>query len=183
MLNNRWFVFGLAGLAVLLIGMNVLRPLLDAREDDWVPPDDPSYYDVDIENDLTGTGIDTPLQGAQFDSAQLAISSINVAALHWDERPARDPYVPSATVSEAALNAVQAAVKSAPRVMTPTSVRWPTVSAVVDSRRHQYAVVDGEIRKPGDRFGGFELVGIEQQSVRLAHAATRSARQVKVSTK
>ena len=178
MLNNRWLVVALAGIAVLMVLSNVVRPLLEAREEARLVRGTP---DVDVENELTGTGIDTTEQGAQFDSAQGAISSIEVAALHWDERPQRDPFRPVAVVSDAALDAVAAVVAN-----TPTAgrkIRWPDVSAVVDSRQQQYAIIGGEIRRPGDRFTDFQLVNIEKQTVELAHAPSRSVRRVKVTTK
>ncbi|MEL7311133.1 MAG: hypothetical protein AAFN07_06460 [Pseudomonadota bacterium] len=177
MLNNRWFVFGLVGVAVLMVLSNVVRPLLEARKDHRAVVD---TLEVDVENALTGTGIETPAQGEQFDSAQRAIQKIDSRALHWDERPYRDPFFPVAVVPETALDSITSVV-SAPAV-GKDRIRWPVVSAVVDSRRHQYAIVDGEIRRPGDRFAGFLLNGIDKHTVELTHASSRSVRRVKVTT-
>ena len=177
MLNNRWFVLVLAAAAVLLVGLRVVKPILDNADEEIVIPDDPDYYAVDIDSDLTGTGIDTALQGAQFDSAQRAIRSIDVDALHWDERPARDPYAPAARVAATDRNALDAVVA---RAIPVSAIRWPTVSAVVDSRQHQFAVIDGVIRRPGDQFNGFRLAAIETRTARIQHAASRQVKQVKV---
>ena len=79
MLNNRWFVIALSVAALAMVGLRVVKPLLGDREEPFIP-DDPDYYALDIDSELTGTGIDTPLQGAQFDSAQRDIrSSVTLA--------------------------------------------------------------------------------------------------------
>lgn len=179
MLDNRWFSLGLAAIAVLMVITRIVKPLLAGDEAVAFVSDDPDYYALDIDSELTGTGIDTPLQGAQFDSAQRAIQSIEVDTLQWDVRPSRDPFSPGPRVSEAALDAVQAVVaRSTPVAMS--SVRWPSVSAVVDSRKHQYAVVDGAIRRIGDSFDGFRITDIGQRGVHLVHGASRQSRHLTV---
>lgn len=182
MLDNRWFSLGLAAIALLLVAVRVVKPMLGGDELDVFVPDDPDYYALDIDSELTGTGIDTPLQGAQFDSAQRAIQSIDVATLKWDARPSRDPFSPGPRVSEATLNAVQAVVAQN-RPVAASGVRWPAVSAVVDSRKHQYAVVDGAIRRIGDRFNGFRITDIGERGVHLVHGASRQSRHLKVEAK
>ncbi|MEO0614827.1 MAG: hypothetical protein AAFY69_01695 [Pseudomonadota bacterium] len=177
MLNNRWFVIALSVAALAMVGLRVVKPLLADREAPFIP-DDPDYYALDIDSELTGTGIDTPLQGLQFDSAQRDIRSIDVASLQWQERPGRDPYSPAPRVTEAVLDAVRADVSKP--VMTPSAIRWPAVTAVVDSRKHQYAVVDGVIRKPGERFGGFRLAEVGERGVHVVHAASQQSRHLKV---
>lgn len=179
MLDNRWFSLGLAALALLMVVTRVVKPLLAGDEVDTFVPDDPDYYALDIDSELTGTGIDTPLQGAQFDSAQRAIQSIDVDRLKWDARPVRDPFSPGPRVSEAALDAVQAVVAQNDTA-TPGAIRWPSVSAVVDSRKHQYAVVDGVIRRIGEDFNGFRVADIGRRSVQIVHGASRQSRHLRV---
>lgn len=179
MLDNRWFSLGLAAIAVLMVVTRIVKPLMAGDAPDAVAPDDPDYYALDIDNALSGSGIDTPLQGAQFDSAQRAIQSIDVATLKWDVRPSRDPFSPGPGVSEAALDAVQAVVAQNPPVVAG-AIRWPAVSAVVDSRKHKYAVVDGVIRRIGDNFNGFRIADIGQRGVHLVHGASRQSRHLRV---
>lgn len=179
MLNNRWFVIGLAGVAMFLIATRVVVPLLKQVDNERAIIADSDEFDVDVESGIAGSGIDSRDQGEQFENAQYAISAVDVAALHWQERPARDPF--SKTVNRQPLIEVKTTEASAPTALARAAVvRWPSVSAVVDSRQHQFAVVDGVIRKPGDRFGGFELRAIERQTVSLAHLASRNTRKIEV---
>lgn len=179
MLNNRWFVIGLAGVAMFLIATRVVAPLLKQVDNARVIIADSDELGVDVESGIAGSGIDRRDQGEQFENAQYAISAIDVAALYWQELPTRDPF--SKTEIRQPLIEVKTTEASVVTTLASAAVeRWPSVSAVVDSRQHQFAVVDGVIRKPGDRFGGFELRAIERHTVSFAHLASRNTRKIEV---
>ena len=176
LLNNRWFVGSLALLAAFVVYRQVAVPLLDDGGGAVVLAPTPEDIDdvIDFSDD---PGIETVAQGLQFVTAQYDLQSVSVDALHWNEDPTRDPFAPKVVIDTDDVTAVQDKISD----VAPVSVRTPepatpppVIAAVVSGNDVQYAVVDGEIIKPGDRIGPWRLVAVERDAA--VFADTRSAR-------
>jgi len=185
MFNNKWVVAGLAALAAWIIYKNVVVTLMDEYADKpvgVVDVDDPDAFLVDATDD--GSGIETVEQGFKFSSAQRDLKRINVAAIAWNTDPARDPFVPQATLAANAIEQVQAQVNNATEISAAVRREipeiWPEVDAVVSSASHQYAVIDGEIRGVGERFDRYQLVAVTVNGVRLVDLYNFKSQEVMV---
>ncbi len=180
MLNNKWFIGVLALLAGYFIFQRIM-PLIFDGDDGFDAPivlEDEDYYD---EGDLlSSTGIETAEQGLQFDSAQHDLKRIDVADLFWNEAPSRDPFVPFGRLRKVDAEAVKNKVAGGSTTIAPRDSWRPLVSAIVNSSQHQYAVIDGEIRRVGDRFNGHRLVAVAQNSVRLTNLGNNESQEVMV---
>lgn len=187
MLNNKWFVVALAAVAVWILYKNVVVTLIEEFADEPVIAVDVNTDDPDaflVETTDTGSGIETAAQGFKFSSAQRDLKRINVAAIAWNIDPARDPFVPKSTLADSAIARVQSEVSKASDVPTPVRIRasqsWPEIDAVVSSATHQYAVIDGEIRRVGDRFDRYQLVAVRIDGVRLIDLYNLKSQEVMV---
>ena len=180
MLNNKWIIGGLA-LFALVFAYKRLVPLVLEGNSGFDAPvvfDDADYYDeADIASE---TGIDTAEQGLLFDSAQHDLKRFKVSDLFWNETPGRDPFVPYATLAPAVAEQVQRKIVAAGNTAKSSATWRPTVSAIVNSETHQYAVIDGEIRRVGESFNGHQLVAVARQSVTLTNLQNKQSQDVMV---
>ena len=180
--SKPWVVAALAIVALAVVYLRVVGPLLDDTED--VPVIAEDYDDIDeVIDSSEDTGIETVEQGLQFATAQYDLQRVSVDALHWNEAPSRDPFAPEATIDTTDVVNVQEKIDVAAPVTTrkpPVAARLPTVSALVTGSDVQYAVIDGAIRKPGDRVGSWQLIAIEKGAVVFIDRVRNTTRRVRI---
>ncbi|MEL6869514.1 MAG: hypothetical protein AAFO81_06915 [Pseudomonadota bacterium] len=183
MFNNKWVTIGLVAVAALFVYKRVVLTVVDEFRDSPVIVDADAETDLYlVETDDTGSGIETAAQGFKFSSAQRDLKRIDVAAISWNVSPARDPFAPQATLDTDAIQSVQAEIASATKArVTRSAYRvWPDVSAIVSSANHQYAVINGEIRRVGERFGHYRLQAVNAGSVSLVDLIDNRSQEVMV---
>ena len=169
MLNNRWVVLALVGLALLSVSRQLL-PLFSEGDRRRLPA-------PVVSDEVERAAEADPVQ--RIDSAQRDVRRVDVGSLRWDRRPDRDPFTPAPAVDTAVLEQLLALAQSD----TPAAVvrpRWPEVRAIVASATHRYAVIGEEIREPGERFDGFRLMAVATDHVRLQHLASGLTTELKV---
>ncbi|MEL7537085.1 MAG: hypothetical protein AAFZ58_03095 [Pseudomonadota bacterium] len=167
LLNNRFVVIGLALVAAYFVYQRVVVPLVG----DDVATADIDYADDDIDEVIDNSndiGIETAEQGLQFVTAQYDLQQVSVEALHWNEEPDRDPFAPQVIIDTADVTAVQDKISDVVPTLSNvirSAPPLPRVSAVVDASDIHYAIVNGEIRQPGDRIGPWRLERVERNAV------------------
>lgn len=170
MFNNKKFIAVLVLAAGYFVYDRLVATFMSEFSSSETLPAEP--YDLFLDDpSLAGTDSDAVGRGA------IAISRIDVSALSWNTAPARDPFSPAAIDKSAAVKQILIASQ---RAKPTVSRRTPIISAIVRSENHEYAVIDGTIRAAGERFAGFRLSAIREQSVMLVDLETNATREVMV---
>lgn len=66
-------------------------------------------------------------------------------------------------------------VAPGPASAQATAAAGPRVTAIIRGSAHRAAVIDGTVRREGDRFNGYTVLAIEDRSVILDHQGERHA--------
>ncbi|MEM8982951.1 MAG: hypothetical protein AAGC71_07995 [Pseudomonadota bacterium] len=172
LLNNRWVVAVLALLAAAFVYMRIVAPLVGAQSP--AVADDGEYS---MENPVELTG-NTAGSGARIAPADM--KPVSTDGLRWNEAPERDPFAPKVVIQTADLTAVQDKISAEPVSAVTRRQSVPAVTAIVKAADLQYAVIDGEIRRHGDRIGLWLVRRIERDAVVLASLLDQSTRTVRV---
>lgn len=171
----------MALVAVAVVYLRIVAPLLQAESVDM---DEELEFIPDDVSDLSldgSSGRGDPAVGLEFVSAQYDIGHFSTTDLHWNEKPERDPFSPHVQINQNDVNAVLDKVKNPIKQFSRVvRVSLPVVSAIVNSERYRYAVVDGEILSVGERAGDFVLRGIEHHSVTLQRRSNQQTFKVMV---
>ncbi|MEM1263551.1 MAG: hypothetical protein AAGH76_14205 [Pseudomonadota bacterium] len=171
LLNNRWAVAGLAIAAAVFVYIRMVAPMLGAPT--IASNDDDGFFME--ESDTTG---DSAIDGARIAPADM--KPVSTAGLRWNDAPERDPFAPKVVIETADLTAVQDKIGAEPVSSATRPTKTPLVTAIVKAADLQYAVIDGEIRRHGDRIGPWQVRRIERDAVVLASLLDQSTRTVRV---
>ncbi|MEM7284004.1 MAG: hypothetical protein AAF438_20545 [Pseudomonadota bacterium] len=149
LLNNPWFVAGLALVAILFASRNLVFGIF---ADDDQPFDD---EDSDAWEELDDATAGEQLIGIEH------LSSVDVESVVWLYTPARDPFSPYQTFSPDSLPTSQDF-----SVVADQGIR-PRLSALVVGERSSFAVLDGKIVRSGEFHGGYWIQQIHRNGVEL----------------
>ncbi len=170
LLNSQAIVIGLALIALLFVYRNIVSPIFFAG-DEFV---DVAIIDEDEPDDWldeSPDGGDPANQALQIASVQYDIGHFRSTDLHWNEQPARDPFAPRVTIQATDVSAVLDKVQGAESSVS-FSAALPKLSAIVNSARYRYAVINEEIVGAGDLIAGFRVERIGRTTVSLRQLAS-----------
>lgn len=179
-LSNRWAVAALVVCAIAVLYLRVIVPVLQFTSVEIEAPIlDEDDIDSVLEENAAGFR-DNADQKLQFVSAQYDLKQIAVKDLRWNESPRRDPFAPHAELERDQIKAVHDKVTPGMNGSGVRSVGLPIVSAILNSRKEQLAVIDGQILQIGEHINGFELRAIARSHVSLLQLSSNRSHLVAV---
>lgn len=174
LLNNKLVVAGLVLGACAIIYFRVVGPAVEMffpekLEAVVLDIEEVEILDMDGSESFSGS----TEQELQLANAKYNLTKIDVRHLRWNENPTRNPF--TAENSSALLPVSKGEPATAPK-----NPALPQVSAIVNSRKLKFAVIDGEILREGEIIDGYRLSRIESDNISLTHLLTGYSKKLAV---
>lgn len=156
-LNSVWGIAVLCVIGIGLITWRVVLPLVGTTGD-------MGFASMDEEDDWLEEVED-------IEAVRHTLTAIDVKSLKWNAAPARDPFAVQRDIDPAELTAVQTQL---------TTIRRPSLDALVSGSSSKLAIIDGELVGEGDRIGGYRVASIGVGGVRLLDEASGVAEVIRM---